>query len=192
MNTTPPLNSKELGTPSFRSADDSVFQCRVRLRPVSSAAFNRLSARSSYSIASQSSKHITWPASACSYNFLYRPTADMAPFTTSNFRLDPAISSKVLNFSNVVSTPYDLPIPGGPLTIMALTFFVATASVISFSISNLDCILFMASSSVSSLVDKPSGSSLLISSLNLTNVCSFTMVISEMFSTFIRTFSSPS
>ena len=59
MNTTPPLNSKLLGIPSAIKVLDSVFQHNVLFLPVSSAAFNRFKAKSSYRMASQSSKQTT-------------------------------------------------------------------------------------------------------------------------------------
>ena len=71
----------------------------------------------------------------------------MAPFTISNFRLDPAMSLNMFCFSSAFSTPYDLPMPGGPDMIIARTLDVATASAISSRIENLAAILSIACSS---------------------------------------------
>src|SRR6056300_660454 len=108
-----------------------------------------LRAMSSNSTESQSSNTTTLPLSENSYNLEYRPRADIAPLTTSYLGLRLA---KVLNISflfNTPSTPNDLPTPGGPVTIIALTLPSLTACVMSFNILKRDLIRSTISSSLS-------------------------------------------
>src|SRR6056300_674907 len=132
----PALNSNDPGTPSARSLELSVFQWIIRLVELSNAALRMFNDRSSNSTESQSSNTTTLPLSAYSYNLQYSPMADIAPLTTSYLGFFwPSVLNRS-SFLSTLSTPNDLPTPGGPVTIIARTVPSLVAWVISSRMSN--------------------------------------------------------
>ena len=135
--------------PSLRNATLSDFQLIVRFLPESSTAFNMFKHTSSNKILSQSSNTRMSPLAELLYSVWYNPIGVIDPLTTSVLGGRPASLVSASYMSIILSTPNDLPTPGGPLTIRPLTTPFATASVIWSRIAKRSLILVIACSSVS-------------------------------------------